>query len=384
MKKIICLLLLLAMLVSVSACGKGEKAGSATPVVTPTQSIDVETEQPDAPSPSATVDEENETTASAVPTSTPSPTAKPTATVKPVEKTPEPVDRGTLTIPAVYAFVGYPESDIFTVFSKPEMAEKLSYTFDGDGIKIDADKNTVTALKKGTYSVVASSDNFEESFTVYVKEVNKDAIGANGIKKYDTSKFDSQAANRLSQWDKDGVDGKTTLFIGDSFFDTYFWSDFYTKHYTDKDALLLGIGSTTTYDWEVWADEWLGKTDPKNIVINIGTNNVYDDGDNANDAILALKRLFLVLHNKFPDAQIYWYGISQRAYDDAKIKIVTNVNKKMKDWCDMCDYVTYLDATSKLTADKLKDGVHPKLEQYSIFTRELSKSDIVIEKKSGN
>ncbi|MBE7065730.1 MAG: hypothetical protein E7384_07975 [Ruminococcaceae bacterium] len=380
MKKIICLLLLLAMLVSVAACEKGEPAGSATPTVTSTQSTDNE------PSPSATVDEETEATESVVPTetSTPSPTAKPTATVKPVEKTPEPVDRGTLSIENVYAFLDYPASNIYPKFSIPKMAEKLTYTFDGNGIKIDADKNTVTAVTKGTYTVTASSENFKTTFSVYVKEVNKNVKGSNGELKFDTSKFTSQAANRLSQWEKDGVDGKTTLFIGDSFFDSYFWSDFYTKHYAGKDALLLGIGSTTTYDWEVWADEWLGKTSPKNIVINVGTNNVYDDGDNVNETIVALKRLFLVLHNKFPDTQIYWYGISQRAYGTQQINMVTKINRNMKDWCDLCDYVTYLDATSKLTADKLKDGVHPKLEQYSIFTRELSKTDIVIEKKSGN
>lgn len=372
MKKIICFLLLLSMLVSVVACEKDKPKATGTPAVTTTQTNETATSTPDNPPPTATVDSETDAPATEAPTATVAPTEKP------AEKTPVPVDRGTLTIPAVYAFVGYPASDIFTVFSKPEMAEKLKYTFDGDGIKIDADKKTVTAVTKGTYVVTASSENFKTTFTVYAKEVKKDGTAA---AKFDTSKFDSQAADRLAQWKKDGVDGKTTLFIGDSFFDTYFWSDFYTKHYSGKDALLLGIGSTTTYDWEVWADKWLGETSPKNIVINIGTNNVYDDGDNYNEALLSLKRLFVVLHNKFPSAQIYWYGISQRAYDEPKQRTVSRVNDTMKEWCNLCDYVTYVDATSKLTAADLKDGVHPKLEKYSIFTNALKKAGIVIENK---
>lgn len=377
MKKIICLLLLLAMLVSVVACEGDKPKSTDAPAATSNQSNEKESVKPDIPTSTATETEEPAAT-------TEVPTATPDATEKPAEKTPEPIDRGTLTIPAVYAFVGYPASDIFTEFSKPEMAEKLTYTFDGDGIKIDSDKNTVTAVKKGTYSVTASSENFMRTFTVYAKEVDKEKVGANGIKMFDTSNFDKQAADRLSQWEKNGIDGKTTLFIGDSFFDTYFWSDFYTKHYSGKDALLLGIGSTTTYDWEVWADKWLGETSPKNIVINVGTNNVYDDGDNLNEAVLSLKRLFIVLHDKFPDAQIYWYGISQRAYDEAKKRIVSKINDEMKKWCDLCEYVTYVDATSKLTADKLRDGVHPTLDAYSLFTTALRKAGLIIENKSSS
>ena len=47
----------------------------------------------------------------------------------------------------------------------------------------------------------------------------------------------------------------------------------------------------------------------------------------------------------------------------------------------MCDYVTYVDATSKLTNDDLRDGVHPKLEKYSIFTKALKDAGLVIEDK---
>ena len=292
---------------------------------------------------------------------------------------PDPIDKGKLSIDDIYAWVGYPESDFYPVFSVPEYAEELTYTYDTEGISIDAEKNTVKALKEGEYTVTAKSESFEAEFKVTVEKIDRTVKGTNGKVKFNSKEFTSQAYNRKTQWNENGVDNQTTIFIGDSFFDTAFWSNFYNVSYRGKDALCLGISATTTYDWEDWISSgWLSKAKPKNIVMHMGTNNVYDDGDTVADAVSSLQRMFTLMHDKLPDVPIYWFGISQRSYDAAKIANVDMINAKMKKWCDARDYITYIDTPSQLKNNMLKDNVHPKVEYYSIFVDALANTDIQI------
>ncbi len=287
-------------------------------------------------------------------------------------------ENGYLIIRDVYAWIDYPVSDFYPQFTKIENTEDLTYTYNTNGLVIDPEKQTVKALQAGTYEVTASSESFCTTFTVYAEAVDKADVGNNGMLLYDPERYTDQEEDRITQWNQSGNPGETTLFIGDSFFDTSYWSNFYTQYYTDKDALCLGIAGSTTYDWELWASQWLKETAPKNIVIHIGTNNLYDSGDRLDEAVSALRRLFTVMHYELPDVHIYWCGISKRSYEEALIAETERVNANMKIWCDERGYITYLDTASKLTTDMLRDGIHPKLECYSIFTEELKKTDIVI------
>lgn len=285
----------------------------------------------------------------------------------------EPINYGTLAIDDVFAWVGYPENIVIHVFSKPELAEKLTYEYDHSGISIDPETNCVTAIKAGRYEVTAKSDHFSAEFIVRAEEVDLNSA------KFSAVNYTAAAENRAAQWAAGGRDGKTTLFIGDSFFDTAYWTGFYTDSYTGKDALCLGISATTTYDWEQWLGGWLGATKPKSIVTHIGTNNVYDDGDSIFAALSAYQRMFLLMHEQFPDTHIYWFGVTQRAHDNEKIERVSEINAKMQKWCDALDFITYIDTPSLIDKNMLNDGVHPKPENYSIFVDALAKTDIAIE-----
>ena len=75
-------------------------------------------------------------------------TAEPSSTVT-TTATPAPVDKGNLSIDSVYAWIGYPDADFCPVFSMPEYAEDLTYTYDSEGLSIDAKKNTVKAILDG-------------------------------------------------------------------------------------------------------------------------------------------------------------------------------------------------------------------------------------------
>ena len=294
------------------------------------------------------------------------------ASSAPAETT-EAVDYGTLAIDDVFAWIGYPNNKVIPIFSMPENAETLTYEYDESGLTIDPTTGFVTAIKAGRYEVKAQSEHFSAEFVVRVEEVDTSSA------KYSASNFASAAENRKAQWEKNGNAGKTTLFIGDSFFDTGFWTGFYSAEYVGKDALCLGISATTTYDWEEWLSGWLAETEPKSIVMHIGTNNVYDDGDTIYGGLSAYQRLFLMMHDTFPDTHIYWFGVSQRAYDRDKIEKVASINESMQKWCDAFDFITYIDTPSKLTTDMLKDQVHPKPECYYVFVDALAKTDIDIE-----
>ncbi|MBO5702367.1 MAG: hypothetical protein J6S71_08005, partial [Clostridia bacterium] len=251
------------------------------------------------------------------------------ADTDPIPEETEPmVDYGTLTIDDVFAWVGYPESIILPVFSNEEHKEALTYEYDTSALTIDAEKNTVTALKKGVHEVTAKSEHFSATFNVRIEEVNT------ADKKFSAKDFAAAAEQRAKIWKDNGTDGQTTIFIGDSFFDTAFWTGFYTAEYVGKDALCLGISATTTYDWEEWVTGWLSETKPKSIVMHVGTNNVYDDGDTVNNALSAYQRLFTIMHKQFPETHIYWFGVTQRAYDNLKIGYVERINATMKKWCD--------------------------------------------------
>lgn len=300
-------------------------------------------------------------------------TPEPVDTTAAPAETTEAVDYGALAIDDVFAWVGYPDNKVIPTFSVPDNAEALTYEYDESGLTIDPTTGFVTAIKAGRYEVKAQSEHFSAEFIVRVEDV--DTASA----KFSASNFASAADNRKAQWEKNGNAGKTTLFIGDSFFDTAFWTGFYSAEYVGKDALCLGISATTTYDWEQWLSGWLSETEPKSIVMHIGTNNVYDDGDTIFSALSAYQRLFLMMHEKFPNTPIYWFGVSQRAYDYDKIAKVTSINEKMQKWCDAFDFITYIDTPSKLTTDMLKDQVHPKPECYNIFVEALAATDIVIE-----
>lgn len=294
----------------------------------------------------------------------------------------EEINRGQLSVSDVTAWIDYPDSDFVPVFSDPAYKEALTYEYDESAIQINGELNTVKALKEGDFEVKATSEHFEAKFTVHARAVDKTATDNNGQSKWSASTFEWLEPYKRDDWNTRGKAGVTTVFVGDSFFDSYFWSNFYdADYYEDYEAIILGIGGSTTYDWEDLVNGWFGETDPKNIVMHLGTNNVYDDGDDTETTIASLQRLFTMIHTKLPNAKIYWFSISQRNYDQPLRKIVKNVNKAMKEWCDQRDYITYIHTVDTLTTGMLRDGIHPLVEYYTVFRDALKETDIEIIRK---
>ena len=275
----------------------------------------------------------------------------------------------------VTAWIGYPKVPLPVSHFRADE----TVTWDGENAQIaalDRARRTLTPVAAGSFTLTASTDGYSEVYNVTVKTV--DRTGSKWQLNADKTAYAEQLREK---WDADGHDGQTTLFIGDSFFDVRnFWTNFYTT-YADTDAVCAGIGGTTTYDWEQYADTFLRYTAPKNIVVHLGTNNFYSDGDNAQTATENLQRLFMLVHDILPDANIYYFAITQRSNTTHKTA-VSQTNAAMKQWCAEYAYITFLDTEQALTSDMLKDGIHPQLQYYSVFTDALQASDIEMQAKA--
>lgn len=277
---------------------------------------------------------------------------------------------------SVTAWVDYPAIPLPISYFKP--GETVEWSGENSAIATFDQKNrTLTAVAAGSFTLTAETDDgYTEIYHITVKTVEKSG------NQWDLDTARTNYAKELkTKWEQEGNDNKTTLFIGDSFFDVRnFWTNFYTTYKT-KDAICAGIGSTTTYDWEQYAEMFLKYTKPKNIVIHLGTNNLYTDGDSSETLTENLQRLFTLIHSILPDTNIYYFAITQRS-NTAHQAEASQTNAAMKEWCEGYFWITFLDTEKSLTADMLKDGVHPKLEHYSVFTKALENSDIVMERKS--
>lgn len=175
----------------------------------------------------------------------------------------------------------------------------------------------------------------------------------------------------------------TTLFIGDSFFDVRdYWKNFY-ESYAGKDVFLAGIAGTRVDQWrdilveEIFAS--FGGKAPKNIVMHVGTNDIHGGLYTTDRVIESLTDLFTMLHEKYPQTNIYYFGITHRAGQPVYKDNV--VNSSISEWCATRDYITYIDTPPLITYDMLFDGTHPALEYYSIFMEELEKAGCVIVNK---
>lgn len=283
---------------------------------------------------------------------------------------------GTLSIADTYAWIGYPPSEFNPVFGNPESAEPLSYEYDESKISVSAVNHTATAYQTGEVEVRAYSEHYETTFTVICEEVD---TGDSAF--YPRDEWTARAQGYRADW-RDANNGKTTVFIGDSFFDSgYFWTDFYSD-YNGKDALCWGIGSTTTYTWETLIMEHMSDISPKNIVMHCGTNSVYDILRDADQVTSSLERLFTIIHDRMPRTQLWYFTITHRIYTGAAERrpIVDQINARIIEWAKGKSWLTVLDSCSQMKFDMIKpDGIHPNENGYDLFNRMLAESGIVIE-----
>lgn len=271
----------------------------------------------------------------------------------------------------------YPASEVTVFLHESLVGEQVVLTCDSDAVSIDGNK--ITALREDTVEVTATAGDKSTTFLVHCKGVNlnKAIFSTNEWKQ--SGMEDSTA----SRWKSKGTPN-STIFIGDSFFDPYFFNNF-NSFYSEYDAVIMGIGGTRSYQWELYFETILKDAQAKNVVVNLGNNNVYNDGlyDDADATIESLERYFTLLHGRMPNANVYALSITARYYDAAwkPERVVKQINTALQRWCEGKDWITFVDLQDEMTYDKLIDNIHPKPSNYSIIVDALYDADIEIEVK---
>lgn len=284
------------------------------------------------------------------------------------------VDYGTLTITAPPVYTNYPGQLLNVVFSRPTYTEQITYTVES----AYADKVTVTngAVKAvgefanpANVKVTATTEHHSTEFTVRVSRF--DGATASGA----SLNLETEVTDRLAYWQRCGGDTGGVLFIGDSFFDhRYFWTNFYTT-FARKNVFTMGISATTTTDWEMLVHRLVFPVEPSKVVIHCGTNNIFDDSENALTATANIKKLFEMIHDELPDCEIYYFGIEPRVGQNNAAS--ESCNTRVQAYCELHDWIEYIDSpafcyesdgtTLKQSFYKDKDTIHPALESYALY-----------------
>lgn len=335
MRKVICLFMCLASLLAFSGCGENDK-------------------KPDSNMPPTIEDEPNQGEQE-----------------KPTEK----VDYGEVTFNNVKVFEGFDGVEIKYDFTKPEACKNEVFEYEIANEKICyIEDDKVYYLSNGSTRVKAKSTNLSASFTVKCSN--------------DTSKFKTQSNQQITRL-KSNFKENDTLFLGDSFFE--FWrnkqgiTENFDTAFSGLAVYNIGISATTTHHWRA-INTKLEELEikPKNVVINIGINNVDDDMETSKECSNAIKDLIEDYLKMFPEANIYYLSITRCAgYFAFNWESHEKSNAIMKDYCDNTDRVHYLDIMGLYGDDYAnyqQDGLHPNQAGYNLF-KQIIKENVPINKK---
>ena len=150
----------------------------------------------------------------------------------------------------------------------------------------------------------------------------------------------------------ENVENLDYLFIGDSYFEFWFYKEFTDKLFYDaffnKNHLNLGLGGTTFEEWWDFIDKLPKEKNVKNIIINLGFNDIH-----SGKKITELKQDFIktinMLNKIYPNANYYllkvvhapcfpqylhreyrWNKLLDRLSEEFNVKVL-DLNKKLND-----------------------------------------------------
>lgn len=280
-----------------------------------------------------------------------------------------PVDYGTVRFDNlnVYDFIntdaGIP---IRPVFSNPDACkdEVFEYTLNKENC-IFIEDSKVYYAENGTTKVTAQSQHLKGTFYVF---------SANA---YPNANAMSRAKYLYNNFTKNPRTG-STLFFGDSFFE--FWAygtggvKPFSTVFSGYDVQNFGISGTTTADWLSLNPKLLSPMNPKNIVVNIGINDVDDLGRTGEETAYNVQRLIYELHTQFSNAKIYYISITHcsNVYFEAKWPYSSKSNEIIQDFCNKNEYMKYLDLASLYGDDYdsyEQDGLHPNQKGYDLIEK---------------
>ena len=139
----------------------------------------------------------------------------------------------------------YTFAEITPVFTVPDKAEELTYTYDAEEIKIENDIVTPLKREDATVNVRAESEHFSTTFRVTVDYIP--LTGSDADPWYDISEFTTKISANATRCS--AVTDDTTIFLGDSFMDDAYIGEYMSSYAADKDVLTEFI-DCDVIDWK--------------------------------------------------------------------------------------------------------------------------------------
>lgn len=273
---------------------------------------------------------------------------------------------------------GYDNVLIRPILTKPEVCENevFEYEVEDESICMVED-DRVIFVSEGSTLVTAKSDHLKGSFYVYTKN------------NFDFYTQANAQANRMKQYQEGD-----TLFLGDSFFE--FWRNStnidktmaFDQVFCDYKVFNIGISATTTHDWRSMLDRVVSKAiNPKNIVINMGINNVDDDKESGKLCARNLQAMIQDYLELFPETHVYYLSITRcSGYFSFNWESHEASNQIMETYCNNQERVHYLDVMALYGdnyANYQQDGLHPNTEGYKLFEK-IIKENVPLDAKKSN
>lgn len=183
-----------------------------------------------------------------------------------------------------------------------------------------------------------------------------------------------------------------TLFIGDSYVDTSFWSDFETAFPTGAEN--RGVGGTRVAYWTAMLPDLqalYGADTLRDIVVHITVNDIngnldggLPDEENVAATVAALKDMFEKYHAAFPNARIHWIRLMPNNLNDAahRFELYCQVTEAVEEYIEEGKtWLTVVDTGVTGTPGPdvahyfLSDGLHLNLnEGYVLWTAAIKAS----------
>lgn len=288
----------------------------------------------------------------------------------------EDVDYGTVSFSSVFVYGDeFDHVSIRPVFSDPEVCKDEVFEYEiADETVCYIENNEVIFLSAGNTKVTAKSQHLSGSFRVYAEE---------------SFPYRSQAVSHRTRIASSYQEGDT-LFLGDSFFE--FWRNGtngvtrFDEVFKDYRVFNIGISATTSHDWRAMQQSVVVLAEsPKNIVVNIGINNVDDDKESGKNCAANIQNLLEDLLEEFPETNIYYLSITRCSgtfsYNWESHEIS---NTLMKSYCEATSRTHYLDVM-ELYGDNYAsyqaDGLHPNQAGYELF-EQIIKENVPLEAKN--
>jgi len=276
-----------------------------------------------------------------------------------------------------------------------EIPGSVTYDFgNSSGLSIANGKLTASSSAgAGTFEIKATAGGYTDTFTVTVKSTSTIYTNVDGGKGsfFGTASNATEFTTRYSDMKtriQSGFDAnELTLFMGDSFMDErWFLTDFYTR-FLGKNAHTVGISSSRAEQWIWYMQDLVIPANPKNLVIHIGTNDLFDGSGQANTVTGYLTEMFDLLHERLPNTMIYWWTIEERIGQSASSGKVTATNANINTYANGKSWLKVIDTYSEMDVNDStmwKDSIHPSCPHgYDVLIQKTFNAGLTITDYSG-